>query len=183
MAKKIRGKDWFTIIAPKIFNEKTLGETPADETKKLISRVVEVPYITLTNDMSKFYIKVKFRIVNVEGNKAYTEVAGIECLRDYIARMIRHGINRIDTVQPLTTQDGKNVVVKCIIITNKRVTKGIEKKISIFVKDVIEKSVTENKLDDFLSKIFNDTLKNKILKEGSKIYPLRNFDIRKLEVR
>ncbi|MFN6991703.1 MAG: hypothetical protein ACK4MM_03155 [Fervidobacterium sp.] len=183
MAKKIKGKDWFTIIAPKIFNEKVLGETPADDTKKLISRTIEVPYITLTNDMSKFYIKVKFRITKVDNNKAYTEVAGMECLRDYLARMIRHGINRIDTIQRLKTQDGRNVAIKCITVTNKRVTKGIEKKISDFVKKVIEKSVTESKLDDFLSKIFSDSLKNKILKEGSKIYPLRNFDVRRLEVR
>lgn len=183
MAKKIKGKDWFTIIAPKIFNEKVLGETPADDTKKLIARTIEVPYITLTNDMGKFYIKVKFRITKIEGSKAYTEISGVECLRDYIARMIRHGINRIDTVQKLKTQDGRNVVVKCLTITNKRVTKGVEKKISSFVKEVIEKIITESKLDDFLTKIFNDSLKNKILRDGSKIYPLRNFDIRKLEIR
>lgn len=183
MAKKIKGKDWFTIVAPKIFNEKVLGETPADDTKKLISRTIEVPYITLTNNMSKFYIKVKFKITKVDESKAYTEVAGMECLRDYIARMIRHGINRIDIVQTLTTQDNKKVTIKCLAITNKKVTKGVEKKIRSFVKENIEKSVTGSKLDELLSKIFNDSLKNKLLKEGSKIYPLRNFDVRKLEVR
>lgn len=183
MTKKIKGKDWFTIIAPKLFNGKILGETPADDTKKLISRKIEIPYITLTNDMNKFYIKVKFRITSVDDNKAYTEFAGLECLRDYIARIVKHGVNRIDTVQTLKSLDGKNVIVKTLTITNKKVTKGIEKKIRSFVKNMVEKSLVENKLDDFLSKIFDDSLKNKIMFEGSKIYPLRNFDFRKLEIR
>ena len=55
MAKKIKGKDWYTIIAPKIFQEKVLGETPGDDVKKVINRSVEVPLVLLTNDMSKYY--------------------------------------------------------------------------------------------------------------------------------
>jgi len=182
MAKKIKGKEWYKIIAPKFFEEKILGETPADDVKKLISRTIEVPLVLITNNMNKFYIKVKFKIISVEGNKAYTEFVGLECLRDYISRMIRHGINRIDVVQKLKTKDEKNVVVKSIIITNRKVNKGVEKEIRKLVIEILKKIVTENKLDDTLAKILDDSIRNKILKEGSKIYPIRSFDIRKMEV-
>ncbi len=183
MAKKIKGKDWFTILAPKIFQEKVLGETPGDDVKKVIGRTVEAPLVLITNDMSKYYLKAKMKITHIDGTKAYTELAGLECLRDYIARMIRHRVTRIDTVQRLTTKDGKRVAVKCIIVTNRRVTKGIEKEIKKYVEDVINKAVSENTLDDFVTKILKDTIKQKILKEASKIYPIRFFEIRKLEIK
>jgi small subunit ribosomal protein S3Ae len=182
MAKKIKGKDWFTIIAPKFFDEKVLGETPVDEPKKLMLRIIETPLIDLISDVNKFYIKMKFRITKIAENKAYTEFAGLECLRDYISRMVRHGIDRIDTVQTLITEDSKKIIVKTIIITNKKVTKGIEKSIRNFVEKTIEENVNKNKLDDFLEKVIDDSLRNSVLKDGSKIYPLRNFDIRRIEM-
>lgn len=182
MAKKIKGKDWFTIVAPKLFDEKVLGKTPTDEPKKLMLRIVEIPLINLINDASKFYIKMKFRIIKTSENKAYTEFAGLEVLRDYISRMIRHGIDRIDTVQTLTTEDNRRIIVKTIAITNRRVTKGIERNIRNFVEKRIEEGVKKSKLDEFLEKIIDNSLKNKILNDGSKIYPLRNFDVRKIEV-
>lgn len=183
MAKKIKGKDWFTIIAPKIFQEKVLGETPGDDVKKVIGRTVEAPLVMITNDMSKYYLKAKMKIVRIDDLKAYTELAGLECLRDYIARMIRHRVTRIDTVQRLETKDGKKVAVKSIIVTNKRVTRGVEKDIKKYVEDVIAKTVTESTLDDFVTKILKDNIKQKVMKEGSKIYPLRFFEIRKLEIK
>ncbi|MEM5799667.1 MAG: hypothetical protein QXZ43_03305 [Candidatus Aenigmatarchaeota archaeon] len=183
MVKKIKGKDWFTIIAPKMFQEKILGETPGDDVKKVIGRIIEVPLVMITNDMSKYYLKAKMKIVKIDGLKAYTDLAGLECLRDHIARMIRYRITRIDTVQRLETKDGKKVAVKSVIVTNRRVTRGIEKEIKKYVEDIIAKTVSENTLDDFLTKVLKDSIKQKIMKEGSKIYPLRFFEIRKLEIK
>jgi small subunit ribosomal protein S3Ae len=183
MAKKIKGKDWYTILAPKIFQEKVVGETPADDAKKVIGRTVDMPMVLLTNDMSKYYLKAKLKVVRVDGLKAYTELAGLECLRDYIARVIRHRVTRIDTVQRLETKDGKKVAVKTVVVTSRRVTRGVEKGIKKFVEDVIATTVKESSLDELVTKILKDSLKQKIMKEGSKIYPLKFFDVRKLEVK
>jgi small subunit ribosomal protein S3Ae len=183
MAKKIKGKDWYVLMAPKMFQEKVLGETPADDAKKVMGRVVEIPLILLTNDMSKYYLKAKMKVVKVDGSKAYTELAGLECLRDYIARVIRHRVTRIDTVQRLETKEGKKVSVKTVVVTNRRVTKGIERDIKKFVEDTIAAVAKESNLDEFVIKILKDSIKQKILKEGSKIYPLKFFEVRKLEVK
>ncbi len=182
MAKKIKGKEWYTIVAPKFFENKVLGETPVDDVKKLKWRKVSVPLINLTNDMNKYYFKIQFRVVDINGKIANTEFAGLECLRDYISRMVRHGIDRIDTVQNLTTKDGKKIVVKTFAITNKKVKRGLEKELSDFINKTVEKTVSENNLDDFLLKIIDDSLKGKVIKSGSKIYPIRSFEVRKIEV-
>ncbi len=182
MSKKIKGKEWYTITAPELFSNKILGQTPVDDQKKLIWRKIETPMINLTNDMNKYYFKVEFRITNINDKNATTEFAGLECLRDYVSRMVRHGIDRIDTVQKLKTKDDKKIIVKSVSITNRKVKKGTEKSINKFVKDSIEKAVSSDKLDAFLVKVMDDSIKRHIMKYGSKIYPIRNFEFRKIEV-
>lgn len=182
MAKKIKGKDWYTVIAPKFFEEKVLGDTPADDINKVLGRTISTPLVFVSKDMSKYYIKVKFKITKVEGTKAYTEFHGMECLRDYISRLVRHRITRIDIVQKLKTKDDKKIAIKSLIITNRKVTRGVEKNIRSFVEQTLEKITSENTLDSLLSKILNDSIKQKIMKEGGKIYPIRAFEIRRMDV-
>ncbi|MEM5878723.1 MAG: hypothetical protein QXF12_07655 [Candidatus Aenigmatarchaeota archaeon] len=182
MAKKIKGKDWYTVIAPKFFEEKVLGDTPADDVNKVLGRTISTPLVFVSKDMSKYYIKVKFKITKVEGNKAYTEFHGMECLRDYISRLVRHRITRIDIVQKLKTKDDKKIAIKSLIITNRKVTRGVEKNIRTFVEQTLEKLTSENNLDSLLTKILNDSIKQKIMKEGGKIYPIRAFEIRRMDV-
>ena len=37
-------------------------------------------------------------------------------------------------------------------------------------------------LDDFIKGLMSDEIKNKVLKEARRIYPVRNFEIRKTEI-
>jgi small subunit ribosomal protein S3Ae len=181
MPKKLRGKEWYTLIAPKVFGEKEIGETPASEPKTLIGRKVDVHLINLINDLSKYYVKFYFKVNKIDGDKAYTQFDGMECLRDYISRLIRYGIKRVDTIQDLTTSDKVKLRVKTIIITSKKIRKMVEINLKKYVEGKIKKTVENNKLNDFIKNIVNDTLKNSVIREGSKIYPIRTFEIRKIE--
>jgi len=181
MPKKLKGKEWYVLIAPKMFKEKVIGETPVGDPKTLIGRRIDVHLIKLIDDLSKYYIKFYFKVKDVKENKAYTEFAGFECLRDYISRLIRYGIKRMDIIQDLTTKDGVKMRVKTIVITRKKMKKSVEIDLKEFVEDKIKKEVESIKLDEFIEKTINDTLKNSVMKEGSKIYPIRTFEIRKVE--
>ncbi len=183
MPKKLKGKEWYTLVAPKIFKEKVIGETPVGDPKTLIGRKVDVNLINLIDDLSKYYLKFYFKVTKIEGNKAHTEFAGFECLRDYISRSIRYGIKKIDTIQDLKTKDGKNIRVKSITITSKKIKKNVEISLKGFVEDKIKKEIESIELDKFIEKVINDTIKSSVLNEGSKIYPIRMFEIRKVEVK
>jgi len=181
MAKKLRGKEWYVLVAPKLFKEKEIGETPVGDAKTLIGRKIETYLINLIDDLSKYYLKFHFKVKEIEDNKAKTEFAGLECLRDYISRMIRYGIVRIDTIQDLTTSDKVKLRVKTITITSKKIRKNVEISLKRFVEEKIKKNVESTKLDDLIKKIITDDLKRNILNEGSKIYPVRTFEVRKVE--
>jgi small subunit ribosomal protein S3Ae len=182
MSKKLKGKEWYTLIAPKLFKEKVIGETPASDTKTLVGRVIEVHLINLIDDLSKYYIKLYLKIIDLKEKNAYTEFAGLECLRDYVSRLIRYGIKRIDTVQDMITEDKKKIRVKTIIITRKKIKKNVVTDLKKFVEDKFKKEVESSKLDEFIEKIINDTIKRSIMDEGGKIYPVRAFEVRKVEM-
>lgn len=174
-------KEWYSLIAPKMFKEKIIGETPVGDAKVLIGRRAQVNLVNLIGDLSKYYINLYFRVIDVKEKNAYTEFSGLECMRDYISRFIRYGIKRIDTIQDLTTKDNKKIRVKTIIITSKKIKKSVAVNLKKFVEDGLKEEVTTGRLDEFVEKIIDDTIKKSVIEEGNKIYPIRAFEIRKIE--
>ena len=181
MAKKLKGKEWYTLIAPKIFGEKVLGETPVGDPKSINNRVISASITTLMNDPSKYYFKLNFKVDEVKEKNAYMKFWGLEILRDYISRMIRHGVLRIDNSVVVTTRDDVKLRVKTITLTNRKAKKKIEILLRKFIKEKINKGVSKYTLDDFIKKILDDSFKRSVISEGSKIYPVYNFEVRKIE--
>lgn len=177
-----KGKQWFTILSPKYFGGKEIGKTVSNTPENLIGKTLNLNAVELTNDINKYYLKFKFKINSVDGDKALTQLCGSECLQDYISRMILHRIRRIDSIQKLTTGDGVKICVKGLTIVSKRVKSSIEVKIREFVSDLIRQEVESSTLDEFIQMILSNEIKNKIMKKGRSIYPIRNFEIRKTEV-
>ena len=180
--KKAKGKEWFTIIAPKIFNSMELGKTMSGNPESLIGRKIDVSLIDLTNDFNKYYMKFIFKIKSIQEDKAITEFCGSDCMRDYISRMILRRIKRVDTVQDLNTKDGITIRVKGLAIIRGSIKSSIRKTIRNKIKELVKAEVEDSTLDEFIEKIISDDTKNKILKETRKIYPVRNFEIRKTEL-
>jgi small subunit ribosomal protein S3Ae len=183
MARKMKGKEWYSIVAPQVFNEKVIGETPVGDPKTLLGRKIDVNAVNLLDDMSKYYLKFFFKIKKIEDKNAHTEFDGLECLRDYISRSIRYGIKKIDTIQDIETKDGKKIRVKGVTITSKKIKKNVAISLKKFVEDKIKKEIEKIDLDNFIEKVLNNSIKHSVMKEGSKIYPIRVFEIRKVEVK
>lgn len=182
VTKKTKTKEWFTIIAPKLFDEKEIGRTMISDPKGLVGRRISLSLMELTNDFSKYYMKFAFKINRVEDSKAFANFDGSECMRDYISRMILRRVRRIDAVQDLTTKDGIKIRVKTLAIISRRVKSSIQKNMRASIKEMIKEEVENLTLDEFIEKIITDEIKGRILRESRKDYPVRNFEIRKTEI-
>lgn len=180
--RKSKAKEWFTIIAPKIFDEKEIGRTLTTEPNSLIGRTLSLSAIELTNDFGKYYLKFGFRISRAEGNRAYTELTGLECMRDYVSRMVVRRVRRIDAVQDLTTRDNVKIRVKSLGIISRRSKSSIEIEIRNFISQMIKAEVEGSTLEEFIGKLIANDIKSKILGKGRRIYPIRNFEVRKIEI-
>jgi len=182
VTKKAKAKEWYTLIAPKVFEEKEIGKTFVDDPGKLIGRRITLNMIELTNEFDKFYVKISFRIMRVDGKKAYTEFDGSECLRDYISRMVVRRIRRIDAIQDLVLKDGNKIRFKGLAIVPRRIKSSIQVKIRNKIKELVKEYVESISLEDFIRELIKDEMKYKILREIRTTYPVRNFEVRKVEM-
>lgn len=182
LSKKTKGKEWITIVAPKFFGERDIGNTLTAEPEKLLNKVLSLSAIDLIDDSGKYHLKFKFRIVKIEGNKAITEFEGSECMQDYISRMVLRRIRRIDSIQDLKTKDGALIRVKVLATISKKATSTVEKAMRVFIHQLVKSEVEKSTLDQFMKKTISNEFKTKVLKESRRIYPIRNFEVRKTEI-
>jgi small subunit ribosomal protein S3Ae len=182
LAKKTKGKEWITIVAPKLFGEKDIGKTLVSNPEGLLNKALSLSAIDLIDDIGKYHLKFKFRIVKIEGNRAITEFEGSECMQDYISRMVLRRIRRIDSIQDLKTKDGILTRVKVLATISKKATSTVEKAVRIFIHQLVKAEVEKSTLEQFMKKFISNEFKNKVLKESRKIYPIRNFEVRKIEI-
>jgi small subunit ribosomal protein S3Ae len=182
VVRKAKTKDWYTIVAPKYFNEKEIGKTLASEPELLIGRRIVVSAVDLTNNFNKYYLKLIFRIHKIDGNKALAEFDGSECLRDYISRMVLRRVRRIDTVQDFVTKDGVKIRIKGLAVIGRRVKSSIQENVKRQIESMLKSMVEGLSFEELVKKIISDEIKNRILQEAKRIYPVRYFEIRKTEV-
>lgn len=180
--KAKKQKEWFKIIAPKYFGEKEIGKSLAADPNSLIGKRLTLSAIELTDNFSKYYLKITFKVNQINGQNAFTDFDKSECMRDYISRMVLRRVRRIDTVQDLTTKDGRKIRVKGLVIIGRRIKSSIQTKVSNKVKDILKANVEGSTLEGFVKQMISDDIKNQILEEVRSTYPLRNFEIRKAEV-
>ncbi len=181
MASKLKGREWFQIVAPSFFGDFVIGETVTMDPKNLVGRVIETSLTDITGDPNKYYLKFYFKINDVKDKKAVTNFVGHDCTRDFLARIVRRRSNRIDTNDIVTLQDNR-MRIKSVAITNRVVSKSIDSKVRKTIRGIIIDSVSKMKTEEFIREIIDGKLQSRIRKSISKIYPLRQFEFRKTKV-
>jgi small subunit ribosomal protein S3Ae len=182
MPKSKKVKVWLKLITPEFLGRKEVGEIPANEPEVAKGRRVILSAIDVLGDFNKYYLKFIFKIGEVDSQNAYLFFDGLECTRDYIARMIRRRVDRTDLIVDKVTKDNIKLRIKTITVT-RRVPRSIKTKIRKMINEFLSKEISNLTMDEFILKIVSEDLKNSIIKEISKVYPIRHFEFRKIEVK
>jgi len=171
-------KIWFTIVAPKEFNEVELGETPAYDANYLPGRRVELNLALILGDFKKQNYKAKFRITRVEGTKAKTELESIEFYDAIIQRWVEPGRDKIFDSFVVKTKDGKLMRVKLVLITRKKLHRSQATAIRKIWREFIANYAKDLNFTDFVMKVLNEELQEKLKAQIKKIYPPLFFAIK-----
>jgi small subunit ribosomal protein S3Ae len=179
---KWRAKQWYSIHAPDMFDNKEIPGTPADEPDKLMNRIVEVTMQELTGDFSKSYIKLKLRIKRIAGFDAYTSFIGHEFTSDYIRRLTRRRRTKIDGVFDVTTKDGYRIRVKPMAIAEHRIQSSQKVAIRHQMDEVVNSIASQQRMAEFVSSMIRGDVSRDIFRLCKPIYRLKRIDIRRSQV-
>ncbi|OYT46712.1 30S ribosomal protein S3ae [Thermoplasmatales archaeon ex4484_6] len=183
---KWKAKQWYSIVAPEMFNRAKIGETLADEPEKLLGRTVEVTLQDLTGDFRMMHVKLKFKIIDHSTSEAYTRFLGHDLTSDYIRRQTRRKRTKMEGVFDVTTKDGYTVRLKPMAISDKRIQSSVQyeirKKMASLITEVGSSKTMAQLTSMVLTSDKDRSLVNLIQKECRGIYPLKRVDMRKMEV-
>lgn len=179
---KWAAKQWVRVIAPRAFGYAEIGLIPATRLEDTVGKTVEVSFYDITKDVSQIHIKLKFQIVHVEGNTAYTQLKLMELTRDYIRSLVRRGTSRIDAILDVETKDGIKLRVMAMAVTQSRVKTSQKKAIRKIMYQLITGKAQSLDFDTFIQHCILGTLASEIEIQARKIYPLKKAEIRKIKV-
>jgi len=176
---KWRSKDWFSVVAPQYFGATELGSVPADESSRLIGRVVDATLYDLTNDFAHQYLKMYFQVSDIEGKVARTIFKGHEYSRDYLRSLVRRKTTRIDMLQNVTTKDDYKVRLAVCAFTLTRIRTTQEQAIRGIMKGIVDEKAKTLTFDQFVQEVVLGKIASDIYNEAKKVAPMRHVGIRK----
>jgi small subunit ribosomal protein S3Ae len=179
LAKKV--KKWYPIVAPKIFNQIEVGEILGLE-DQLVGRTMQVLVSDLTGDSRKTHIKLELQVNRIEAGKATTQIKELQLLRGYMRSIVRRGSTKIEETVDVSTRDNAKLRVKPLLITARLCKKDQETAIRSVIRQVVEDSAKQRTFDAFLLDLISEKLPKDIRQAVTKLYPVKNAEIRKAEV-
>ncbi|MGD0729283.1 MAG: hypothetical protein ABR981_04365 [Candidatus Micrarchaeaceae archaeon] len=175
-------KKWFSIYAPKVFNEAMIGEMPANDDAAAIGRKIVVGLDVLTRNPSHAYTNVVLKITDVNGNAAHTKLVEISQLYSYIRSLVRRYKSVATLVLPVETSDGVKMVVKLLVITKSRTTHsrivGIRKEMN----DITLNLCKERDANTVINSIIEGKMQAELASKLKHIAPLHKIEVKTLQM-
>jgi small subunit ribosomal protein S3Ae len=175
-------KEWYTVTAPKMFEEKEVGKSPAENPENLINRVIEVPLYDVTGNVNHQFVKMRFRVFEVKGKTAYTQLDGYELVREFLRRNVRRGRSMIRTVLMLTSKDGVKLKVIAFAFTARKIDASKKDQIRVIMADTIKKTALESNFEELVQKLLFGGISSEIFKITKTIAPVKRIEMSKCEV-
>jgi len=180
--KEWKEKKWIGILAPPYFGEQKVGETVASEEKQVLGRVVEVSLADLTQDISKGYIKLKFKVTGISEGKASTIFWGHEAIYDYFRSFIRKRLSKVQSIDTVRTKDNYVLRISSVVLTQRKIQTSVERLIRKDMSRVVSARASERTFDQFVQEMVLGKLAMDIYKEVKKYCPIRRVEIHKSKI-
>lgn len=181
-ADKFKLKSWYSILAPKMFDEKKIGDVLGIDDASVMNRVLNVNLSELSGEMQHGYTKVNFRVYEIKGKTAYTNFIGHELIRSYIKTLARRGMSLIDNVVKVTTKDNVTISVKTAIITSNKISRAMRTILRHATEEVILEHAKKHDFETFMQEVLYKKLSTDIYKKNKAFVPIKRVEIIKTEV-
>lgn len=176
-----KGKKWYTVVAPRVFNEVPIGETLTDNPDSLKGRVIKANYADLAREITKQHISCMLKISDVSDSTAHTELIGYQLSKPYLQRVMRRNSSKIEEVVDMKLKD-KNVRIKTYAVTNYKTTNSQRRALRKAIEAEIYKALSNYDLDSLVPVLATNRIQINLSKKIRSIFPVRFFEIRKIDI-
>jgi small subunit ribosomal protein S3Ae len=176
---KWRDKKWYKVVSPPYFGGVELGTVPSDDPNKLVGRIVDGTLYDITNDFAHQYLKMYFRIEDVDGKTARTIFKGHEYSRDYLRSLVRRRTTRVDGIFNLSTKDAYGITLAVSVFTLSRIKTSQEHEIRTIMQKIVKEKASALTFDQFVQELVLGKIASDVYNEAKKISPLRHVGVRK----
>ena len=180
---KWREKKWVNIVAPDSFNNVPVAFVPITDDENAAGRIVEVTlFDILKGDPSQHQYKMYFQIDKVKDDKATSIFKRYEYSKEFLRSLVRRGSSKINFVIDAKTKDGNIFRIKVIILTNRQLNTSRKHALRLIAKDVIEKSVPEMTIDQFVQATCYGKINSDIMAASKKLIRIRHVGLEKVKL-
>ncbi len=179
---KIKKKNWYSIIAPKLFRNVVLGETLLTESKLALNKPITQNLMNLTSDVKRQNVNIKFIVDKVDGNKAYTSLIGYDMVPGSIKRLTRRRSQKIEPSFVCETSDNRKIRLKPLLFTRSATKGSVNAKLCNTAVEYLTRAVKKVTFDNLVTDIISYKLQSSASAYLKKIYPLRKFEIKSMRL-
>lgn len=181
-ASAVKKKRWYELIAPRLFNEQVLGETFGAEPQSIVGRNTTLNLMNLTRDIKKQNTNVTFRIREVQGQKAHTDLVALYIIPTTIKRLVRKGKEKIEDSFLATTKDKRIVRIKPLIICRSTTARSVSTDIREASQKMTHEILKQIDYYQFIKDIITQKFQRALRQQMNKIYPIKIVDIRMIRL-
>ena len=174
---KWKRKKWFKIFAPNSFDKIEIAETPAEKPEQVLGRTIKVNVRSLTGQIKKSHIELVFRVNDVQGLNASTEIAGMQVKPETLRRIVRRRNSKIDLVQDSQTKDKKKAHFKTTIVTLKKIERKKKTIIRHKIREEVEKLAMEKNFEELVQEIIFGNALTAIFNSVKNIAGIKRIEI------
>jgi len=179
---KVKKKKWVEIVAPKIFNEISLGRTYVVQKEDTLNKFITVNLMNITRDPKKQSINVTFRINNTLGEKVKTEIVKYAMQPTAVRRFVRRQKDKVDDSFIVKSKDNIKIRVKPILVTIAPASKPVQSSLRAKARQVIANEIAKLSYEKFIEEVIQRAFQKKVKSQIKKIFPLAICEIRVAEI-
>ena len=177
-----KSKRWYTIKAPKMFEEKELGQAVSSDPKLLMGRAVKITMRDLTGNIPHQNVKLGFTVTDVKGESLETTAVSHELNRGYISRQTRRMHSVITAITDVVTKDGYKLRLTALSFGHSKMKLAQRKEIRRLTVEYLIDAASKTTYDKFFGEMLHGKVGSEIYKRAKKIYPLTRSEVVKSRV-
>ncbi|MBT3814137.1 hypothetical protein HOE37_00550 [Candidatus Woesearchaeota archaeon] len=179
---KVKKKVWYKVIAPKIFGNKEIGESYLQAPENSIGRKLTANLKDLTGNVKDQNVHIGLQINKVDGSTLRTSIVSYKLSSQYVKRCVRKNCNKLDHYFTSKTKGGKNVIVKCLMVTVGKTQSSTRTSLRHELQKNLEESITKSDFATFISGLVSRRTQMDLKKKLKKIYPVKEVSVRMLKL-